>query len=117
MDENEDRKGPFTVAAALSPNTSSDNPDQDPAIVIVGNAAFASNGYLNYPGNTDFFLHMIAWLANEGQLVSIIPKEPGFRPFIPNPSQEQALLFFQVFFLPLFILFAGFSIWRKRQRL
>ena len=117
LNPEEDLKGPFTIAGALSPQMRSPNPSHDPAMVIVGNSAFASNGYLNYPGNTDFFLNIVAWLAEEGQLVSITPKEPAFRPFVPNPSQEQALLFFQVLFLPSLTLFIGFSVWRKRRRL
>jgi ABC-type uncharacterized transport system involved in gliding motility auxiliary subunit len=112
-----DVKGPFTIAAALTPKTAMDTTKPQSAIVVVGNSAFATNGYLHYPGNTDFFLQIMAWLAQEDQLVSITPKEPAFRPFVPNPSQEQALLFFQVLFLPFFSLFIGFSIWRKRSRL
>jgi len=117
FDPHQDVKGPFTVAAVLTPKTPDAKTGRKPAVVIVGNSVFAGNGYLNYPGNTDFFLHMVAWLADEGELVSIAPKEPAFRPFIPNPSQEQALLFFQVLLLPSFILLMGFSVWRKRRRL
>ena len=62
--------------------------------MIVGNSAFASNGYLNYPGNTDFFLNIVAWLADEGQLVSITPKEPAYRPFVPNPFTGTGLIVF-----------------------
>lgn len=113
----EDVEGPFTIVAALTPKTPSDDSDHAPAIVIVGNSAFASNAYVNYPGNTDFFLKTMAWLADEDQLVSIPPKEPAYRPFVPNPSQEQALLFFQVLFLPGFTLFVGYSVWRRRRRL
>jgi len=113
----EDVEGPLTIAAALTAKTATQE-DKTPAkIVIVGNSAFVTNGYLTYPGNTDFFLKTIAWLADEGHLVSITPKEPAFRPFVPNPSQEQALLFFQVLFLPLFTLFLGFSVWKKRRQL
>jgi len=117
FDPHQDVKGPFTVAAALTPKTPDAKTGHNPAVVIIGNSAFASNGYLNYPGNTDFFLKTVAWLAGEGALVSIAPREPAFRPFVPNPSQEQALLFFQVLLLPAFTLFMGFSVWRKRHRL
>lgn len=117
LNPGEDVKGPFTIAGVLTPKTPSDNPDQDPVIAIVGNSAFASNAYLNYPGNTDFFLKTMAWLADEDQLVSFPPREPAFRPFVPNPSQEQALLFFQVLFLPGFTFFVGLSVWRRRRRL
>ena len=116
LNPEEDLKGPLTIAAALTSATNK-TPDESAKIVIIGNSAFATNGYFTYPGNTDFFLKTVAWLADEGHLVSISPKEPAFRPFVPNPSQEQALLFFQVLFLPLFTLFLGFSVWKKRRQL
>jgi hypothetical protein len=67
--------------------------------------------------HTDFFLKTIAWLAQEEALVSLTPKEPAFHPFVPNPSQEQALVFFQVLFLPLLTLFLGLSVWKRRRSL
>ncbi len=117
FDEDQDQKGPFTVAAVLTSKRV--GPDQKPesAMVIVGNAAFATNGWLTYPGNTDFFLKTIAWLTQEEALVSLTPKEPAFHPFVPNPSQEQALVFFQVLVLPLMVLFLGLSVWKRRRSL
>ena len=117
LNPEEDLKGPLTIAAALTSKIANQGTSGPAKIVIIGNSAFATNGYLTYPGNTDFFLKTVAWLADEGHLISITPKEPAFRPFVPNPSQEQALLFFQVLFLPLFTLFLGFSVWKKRRRL
>jgi ABC-type uncharacterized transport system involved in gliding motility auxiliary subunit len=115
--EGQDPKGPFPVAGLLTPKSIDSTPPAQSAVLIVGNAAFATNGYLTYPGNTDFFLKAIAWLAQEDALVSLTPKEPAFHPFIPNPSQEQALVFFQVLFLPLLTLFLGLSVWKKRRAL
>ena len=100
FNEDQDPKGPFTVAAVLTSKRVGQDQKPESAIVIVGNAAFATNGWLTYPGNTDFFLKTMAWLAQEEALVSLTPKEPAFHPFVPNPSQEQALVFFQVLFLP-----------------
>jgi ABC-type uncharacterized transport system involved in gliding motility auxiliary subunit len=113
----QDQKGPFTVAGLLKPKPIDQTSLAQSAIIIVGNAAFATNGYLTYPGNTDFFLKSIAWLAQEDALVSLTPKEPAFHPFVPNPSQEQALVFFQVLFLPLLTLFLGISVWKRRRSL
>ncbi|MGD9849889.1 MAG: GldG family protein [Nitrospirales bacterium] len=117
FEEGQDAKGPFTVAALLT--SKAQGPDAQPlsAIVIIGNSAFATNGYFTYPGNTDFFLKTIAWLAKEDALVTLTPKDPAFHPFVPNPSQEQALVFFQVLFLPLLTLFLGLSVWKRRRSL
>jgi ABC-type uncharacterized transport system involved in gliding motility auxiliary subunit len=113
----QDAKGPFTVAGLLTRKPIDQTPLPQSAVIIVGNTAFATNGYVTYPGNTDFFLKAIAWLAQEEALVSLTPKDPAFHPFIPNPSQEQALVFFQVLFLPLLTLFLGLSVWKRRRSL
>jgi hypothetical protein len=117
FDEGLDPEGPFTVAAVLTSKRVGQDQKPESAIVIVGNAAFATNGWLTYPGNTDFFLKTMAWLAKEEALVSLTPKEPAFHPFVPNPSQEQALVFFQVLVLPLLVLFVGLSVWKRRRSL
>lgn len=117
FDEKEDQQGPLPLAAALSLKKTPEEGKRRPAMVIVGNSSFASNAYVNYPGNTDFLLHAIGWLAEERDLISITPKEPAFRPFIPNPAQERTLLYVQVLALPAITLFWGLSIWRRRRRL
>jgi len=117
FNEAQDLKGPFTVAASLTSKRVREDGKPESAIIIIGNAAFATNGWLTYPGNTDFFLKAMAWLAQEEALVSLTPKEPAFHPFVPNPSQEQALVFFQVLFLPLLTLFVGLSVWKRRRSL
>jgi ABC-type uncharacterized transport system involved in gliding motility auxiliary subunit len=115
--EKEDVQGPLPLAAALSPKKSPEEGKRRAALVVVGNSSFASNAYINFPGNTDFLLHALGWLAEERELISITPKEPAFRPFIPNPTQERILLYAQVLFLPSLTFFWGMVIWRRRRRL
>jgi ABC-type uncharacterized transport system involved in gliding motility auxiliary subunit len=115
--EKEDIQGPLPLAAALVPKKAPEENQPRPAIVIVGNSAFASNGFINFPGNSDFFLHAIGWLAEDRDLISISPKEPALRPFVPNPLQERILLYVQVIFLPAITFLFGILVWRKRRRL
>lgn len=117
LNEKEDQPGPLPLAAALTPKKPPEEGKRRAAIVLVGNSAFASNAYINFPGNTDFLLHTIGWLAEERELISITPKEPAFRPFMPNPMQERLLLYVQVFFLPALTFIWGITIWRRRRRL
>jgi ABC-type uncharacterized transport system involved in gliding motility auxiliary subunit len=117
LNEKEDVKGPLPLAAALAPKKAPEEGKPRPAIVVVGNSAFATNAFFNFPGNTDFFLHTAGWLAEERDLISIVPKEPALRPFIPNPTQERALLYIQVLFLPIMTMLTGLMVWRKRRRL
>jgi ABC-type uncharacterized transport system involved in gliding motility auxiliary subunit len=117
LSEKEDVKGPLSMAAALASKNALEGDAPHPAIVVIGNSTFATNAFFNFPGNSDFFLHTIGWLAEERDLISIAPKEPALRPFTPNPTQERALLYIQVIFLPLMTFLTGLMVWRKRRRL
>lgn len=117
FEEGKDRKGPFTLAAALEFRDGKNSGAPHPSTVIIGNSAFASNAYAKFPGNTDFLLNAVAWLAQEVALISISAKDPTFAPFIPNPTQEHMLLAVQVFSVPLLLLFLGITIWRRRRQL
>ncbi len=115
FDEDTDEKGPFALAGALSRKRTGLEPT--PAMVVIGNSAFASNTYLQFPGNTDFLSNAVAWLAHEDTLISITPKESAFPPFIPNPAQEHMLFAVQVFSVPFLMLLSGLTVWRQRSRL
>jgi hypothetical protein len=117
LNEKKDVKGPLPLAAALSPKQPPGEGKPRPAIVVVGNSTFATNAFFNFPGNSDFLLHTTGWLAEERDLISIAPKEPALRPFTPNPTQERALLYIQVIFLPVMTFLTGMMVWRKRRRL
>jgi len=117
LNEKEDVKGPLPMAAALAPKKQPEEGKSRPAIVVIGNSTFATNAFLNFPGNTDFFLHAAGWLAEERDLIAISPKEQGLHPFTPNPTQERALLYLQVFLLPAATFLCGMMVWRKRRRL
>lgn len=117
LNEQEDVKGPLPMAAALSSKKAPEEGKPRSAIAVIGNSTFVSNAFFNFPGNSDFFLHTMGWLAEERDLISIAPKEPALRPFTPNPVQERTLIYIQVVFLPLLTLLTGILVWRKRRRL
>jgi len=117
LNEKEDIKGPLPMAVALAPKTPPAEGKPRPAIVVIGNSTFASNAFVNFPGNSDFFLHTVAWLAQDRDMISIGPRDQALRPFVPNPIQERTLLYVQVFLLPALLLIAGVNVWRKRRRL
>jgi ABC-type uncharacterized transport system involved in gliding motility auxiliary subunit len=115
--EKEDVQGPLALAAALTPKQPRQEGQPRPAMVIIGNSAFASNGFINFVGNSDFFQRTIGWLSEEGDIISLTPKDPAVRPFTPNPLQERILLYVQVIFLPAMTVLFGLLVWRKRRRL
>ena len=59
----------------------------------------------------------MGWLTEERNLISITPKKPPMRPFVPNPAQERTLFYVQVLLLPAIIFFWGIMTWRRRRRL
>jgi ABC-type uncharacterized transport system involved in gliding motility auxiliary subunit len=117
LNEKEDVKGPLPMAAALTPKIAPEEGKPRPAIVVIGNSTFATNAFVNFPGNSDFFLHTAAWLAEERNMLAIVPKDSALRPFTPNPLEERALLYLQVILLPATMLFSGIMVWRRRRRL
>lgn len=117
LNEKEDIKGPLPMAAALASKIAPEAGKPRPAIVVIGNSTFATNAFVNFPGNSDFFLHTAAWLAEERNMMAIVPKDSVLRPFTPNPLQERALLYLQVILLPATMFFSGIMVWRRRRRL
>ncbi|MBP0123650.1 MAG: GldG family protein [Nitrospira sp.] len=115
LDEKEDIKGPLPMAAAISPKVPPEEGKPRPAVVVIGNSTFATNAFMNFPGNSDFFLHTAAWLAEERNMMPLVPKDSALRPFTPNPLQERALLYLQVILLPVAMFVAGILVWRKRR--
>ena len=116
-EEGRDIKGPFALAGALAQTAASPESTVTPSLVVIGNSVFASNAYLMFPGNTDFFLNAMAWLADERTLLAIGPRASSFAPFIPNPAQEHMLFAVQVFSVPFLLLVLGITVWRWRRRL
>ena len=49
-------------------------------IVVFGDSDFVANGYLGIPGNRDLFLNTVNWLAQQENLISIRPRDPGGPP-------------------------------------
>ena len=117
LNEKEDIKGPLPMAAALAPKVAPEEGKPRPAIVVIGNSTFATNAFVNFPGNSDFFLHTTGWLAEERNMMAITPKDSALRPFTPNPLEERTLLYLQVVLLPAAMFVSGIMVWRKRRRL
>ncbi|MBI3809070.1 MAG: GldG family protein [Nitrospirae bacterium] len=117
FDPKNDQPGPLTLAGLVVPRTTPAENARQPAILFIGDSDFASNAYLDFSGNADFFLHCAAWLAGEKDLVSIAPKDAALGTFLLTAAQTNTLFMIQVLGLPGFFLAAGFTVWRRRRRL
>jgi ABC-type uncharacterized transport system involved in gliding motility auxiliary subunit len=134
LNEGVDTRGPITVAAALehkaepaeppkAPDGSTpDSPDPkasgpDSRIVLFGDSDFAGNNYFNAGGNGDFALSGIAWLVEQGELISIRAKTTTPRVVILSPAQVFYYFWSIVAVAPLTIALVGVFIWYRRKRL
>jgi ABC-type uncharacterized transport system involved in gliding motility auxiliary subunit len=136
-----DKKGPVSLAAALSvaapeqpaatptppagtdgkagaqPPTppAADSPKRDTRIVVFGDSDFVSNSGLGVPGNGDLFLHAVNWLAQQENLISIRPKTTEDRRVTLTQEQQFMVFLFSVAFLPGMIVLAGVINWWRRR--
>jgi ABC-type uncharacterized transport system involved in gliding motility auxiliary subunit len=119
FDEKTDRKGPLPMAIAVTKEVkpaSEDQPAVSARMVVVGDSDFASVPYFDNQGNGDLFLNMVAWLAQEEDLISIRPKAPEDRKVIMSQSQARMLEIFTLVILPGIVLVCGIIVWTRRRR-
>lgn len=117
FDPQRDVPGPLTLAGLAVARATPENNARQPAVLFIGDSDFVGNAYLDFSGNSDFFLRATAWLADEQDLVSIAPKDAALGTFLLTAAQTNTLFVLQVLALPGFFLAAGFTMWRRRRRL
>lgn len=109
------KKGPFTLAAAGTYNAG--QPNNNGRFVVVGSSDWMANNILpaRSLANRDLFLNMMNWLSSDEDLISIRPKEPENRPLAMTVRQMRVLLYSTLIAFPLIILVGGISVWWKRR--
>jgi len=66
------QQGPFALAvAAWKTTTKPSAGETETRVVVIGDAAFATNGFLAEASNRNFFLNCVGWLSRSRGLVSI----------------------------------------------
>jgi ABC-type uncharacterized transport system involved in gliding motility auxiliary subunit len=126
FDPNATPEGPYTLGVALSrPTTTAAAPQADTAeegsvaapttseseavnrdlesrLVVIGNAAFATDGVFNQQLNGDLFLNAVSWLSQEADVtLSIRPKTVTDRRLQITGQQAWSLGLFSLLVLPL----------------
>ena len=118
-----DKKGPVTIAAAVSadvaadPNAkdASEGPKPQTRVVVFGDSDFASNATLGLPGNRDLFMNTVGWLSQQENLISIRPKNPDDRRITLTATQQANINWLSLLIVPGAIFGTGvYSWWRRR---
>jgi ABC-type uncharacterized transport system involved in gliding motility auxiliary subunit len=123
-----DRKGPITIAAAVSApagdqapvtpakiDRTDPKPKPETRLVVMGDSDFAANYALGIQGNKDLFMNVVSWLAQQENLISIRPREPEDRRLTMTAIQQRNLTWLALLIIPGFIVVSGvYGWWRRR---
>lgn len=122
FDSGKDLQSPLIVAGILNINNETFKPDWDATtkvtqtkIVILGSSEFINNTFLSASGNKDFILNTISYLAEEGDMISIRPKDRSFEPVFLSKIAGRMLFLIPIIIVPLIILCIGIMIFIKRR--
>jgi ABC-type uncharacterized transport system involved in gliding motility auxiliary subunit len=113
--EDGDRPGPVSLGVAvsappISPPSGARSPSRETRLVVVGDSDFVANYSANVPGNSEIFLSIIQWLAQE-QVVTIPPRVPQERLLAMTGSQRGNVFLFAVLLLPGLAFAAAVYMW------
>jgi ABC-type uncharacterized transport system involved in gliding motility auxiliary subunit len=87
------------VSPAARPPSTGGAPSREPRVVVIGDSDFVANYSANVPGNSEMFLSIVRWLAQE-QVVAIPRRVPQGRMLTMTPSQRRTVFWFAVLLLP-----------------
>ena len=115
-----DKKGPITIAAAVSAPVSAadakpDEPKKEARVVVFGDSDFAAQAGLGIQGNRDLFMNTVGWLSQQENLISIRPKDPDDRRITLTATQQSFITWVSLLFIPGAIFGAGISNWWRRR--
>ncbi|MBI5179075.1 MAG: GldG family protein [Nitrospinae bacterium] len=119
FNEKQDLQGPLTIAAVREmPALPASGAPQPPkgALVVVGDADFAANGYLNIGGNRELFLNAVNWLSAEEDRISIGSRSAEMDPLIFSMAQLSIISLVSVLGFPAVALVAGLWVNLRRRR-
>jgi ABC-type uncharacterized transport system involved in gliding motility auxiliary subunit len=108
----QDLAGPISVAAV---STVRGGPAEG-RVVAFGDVDFAANQILvRGPGNRDMVLNSVAWLCQEGDLISVRGGDPEQNRLFLNMGQQWLVRAFSVVLLPSMFLAGGIMSWWRRR--
>jgi ABC-type uncharacterized transport system involved in gliding motility auxiliary subunit len=122
LDPAADKAGPVTIAAAVSAAATGgpaaaepDAPKPEARLVVVGDSDFGSNGAQGIQGNSDLFLNMANWLAQQENLIAIRPKDPQDSRLQLTEDQSGRIFWLALVIIPLALIGVGVRVWWKRR--
>jgi len=112
IDPRKGKKGPFTLAAAGTYNSSPQG-----RFVVVGTSIAAQNSIVGSRplDNRDLMVNINNWLSSDEDLISIRPKSPEDRPLNLTTRKLNAAFWLTIVVFPLTVVGFGMAAWWKRR--
>lgn len=118
VDASRDRRGPISLGAMCERYVERRDPGAPPIrgrMLVMGDADFAGNRYVDMAGNMDLFLNGIDWLAGRHGVLGARPREAGERQLTMTGAQVQLLFWISVGGIPAVALLIGLMALRARR--
>jgi len=115
--DDKDRKGPVSLAVAVTANLKDMGAGQDGSarLVVFGDAVFANNQYIGQYFNRDLLLNSVSWLIGEEGLISVRPRTIRASRVQFTAEQGTLIFYLSVLVLPELLLIAGLAVWWRRS--
>ena len=110
----EDLVGPVPVMVAGTPEVSASD-GADPRLIVVGDANFASNEFLDAARNRDLFLNAANWLIGDVEAIAIRPNTSRASRFQLTADEFRNIRSASLFVLPELIAVLGVFTWWSRR--
>lgn len=119
IDRARDRQGPISLGAMCERYQERREPGAPPVrgrMLVLGDADFACNQYVDMVGNMDLFLNGVDWLSGRQDVLGARPRDVGERPLTITRAQTQALFWISVGGIPGGALVVGLLALHKRRK-
>src|SRR5205807_8604093 len=123
-EEGKDKKGPVSIASAVSgpaagapplDDKNKDAPKPETRVVVIGDSDFASNAVLGISGNRDLFMNIVGWLSQQENLISIRPKEADDRRITMTSTVQTNIQLLALLVIPGVVFASGVYTWWRRR--
>ena len=103
-------------AAKKAPTLDShDKKPPESRIAVIGDSDFAANYALGIQGNSDMFMNVVNYLAQQENLIAIRPKPPADSRLTITAQQMRAISILSLVVVPALVFGTGvFTWWRRR---
>lgn len=116
FDLGSDTAGPLNIAYLLTRTQENSDNEREQRIAIIGDGDFLSNTYLGNGSNLQLGMAMMNWLAEDDELISIPVKTTLDNQLNLNQTQSIIIGLGFLIFMPLLLLFIGFSLRMYRRK-